>query len=219
MLIPFEDFEKLFSGAGIEVTKPQYEKFKRYAELLVETNRVMNLTAITDAEGIAEKHFLDSVLPLKLFNIPDSARLADIGSGAGFPGVPLAIVRPDIKLTLIDSLLKRVKFLNMLTAELEIPAVSIHSRAEDAGRGELRGSFDIAVARAVSRLDKLAPWCLPLVKSGGVFLALKGGDCAEEISEGEKAVKKAGGVIEDVIRYSLPRGDGRSLVVIRKRKS
>ena len=214
-LIPYTEFKALFPTA-LPVTEEQYAKFAAYAAHLVEKNAVMNLTAITDPQGIAEKHFLDSVLPLTLFDIPEGASLVDVGTGAGFPGVPLAIVRPDLRLTLVDSLQKRVGFLNELCAMLDIPAECHHLRAEDAGQGSLRESFDIAVARAVSRLSVLCEYCLPLVKVGGAFLAMKGGDCDAELREAYTAIKTLGGATEKVEKYSLPNGDSRTLIVVRK---
>lgn len=214
-LIPYPDFVSLFPPE-IPVTEAQYAQFSAYASLLVEKNAVMNLTAITSPQDIAEKHFLDSVLPLKFFDIPSSASLVDVGTGAGFPGVPMAIIRPDIKLTLIDSLQKRVNFLGELCETLGIPAECHHLRAEDAGQGSLRESFDVATARAVSRLSVLCEYCLPLVKVGGVFLAMKGGECNQELKEAYTATKTLGGKTEKVEKYVLPNGDARTLIVIRK---
>ena len=214
-LIPYTEFSALFSPA-LSVTEEQYGKFAAYAEHLVAKNAVMNLTAITEPHDIAEKHFLDSVLPFTLFDVPEGASLVDVGTGAGFPGVPMAIMRPDLKLTLVDSLQKRVGFLTELCAMLDIPADCYHLRAEDAGRGALRESFDVAVARAVSRLSVLCEYCLPLVKVGGVFLAMKGGDCDAELKEAYTAVKTLGGKTERVEKYSLPNGDARTLIVVRK---
>ena len=216
MLIPYNEFAGLFKKAGFEVTEGQYNLFERYAALLLEKNAVMNLTAIVEPGEIAVKHFLDSVLPLKFFEIPECAALVDVGAGAGFPSVPMAIIRPNIRPTMIDSLKKRVNFLEELTASLGIEARCLHLRAEEAGQGELREGFDVCAARAVSRLPVLCEYCLPLVKTGGVFLAMKGGNCAEEIKSAYTAIKTLGGKLEDVVEYSLPTGDGRTLVVIRK---
>lgn len=215
-LIPFNEFTKLFADAGVATNSREYELFAKYAAFLAEKNAVMNLTAITQPQEVAEKHFLDSVLPLKFFRIPDGARVADVGSGAGFPGVPWAIVRPDIRLCALDSLNKRVNFLRELCQILEIKAECIHTRAEDAGRGELRESFDVAAARAVGRLSLLCGYCLPLVKVGGAFLALKGGDPSEELKAAESEIKALGGETEDVFGYALPNSDARTLVVVRK---
>lgn len=215
-LISKEDFAGLFASAGLTVGDEEYRRFELYARLLAEKNAVMNLTAITEPAEVAEKHFLDSCLPLKLFDMPEGASFVDVGAGAGFPSLPIAILRPDLRFTLIDSLNKRVGFLKEVSSALGINAECLHLRAEDAGRGELRESFDIAAARAVSRLSTLCEYCLPLVKVGGAFLALKGGDCAAELREAYTAIKTLGGKTEKVEEYSLPCGDRRTLVVIRK---
>ena len=215
-LISQSDFTTLFASAGLDVTEAQYEKFRVYADMLAEKNAVMNLTAITDPAEVAQKHFLDSCLPLNFFDIPEGASLCDVGAGAGFPSLPIAIMRPDLGVTMIDSLNKRVEFLKDVSSQLGVTAECLHLRAEDAGQGNLRESFDIAVARAVSRLSVLCEYCLPLVKVGGAFLALKGGDCAEELRSAYTAVKTLGGKTELIREYALPNGDGRTLIVIRK---
>ncbi len=215
-LISFDEFKALFSGASLDVTKEQYEKFDRYADLLVEWNEKINLTAITDSEGIAIKHFLDSVLPLSMFDLKDSASIIDVGTGAGFPGIPMKIMRPDIKLTLMDSLQKRVNFLSEVCREIGIDADCTHERAEDSGKSDKREKFDYATARAVARLSVLCEYCLPFVKVGGAFVALKGADCEEEIKSAYTAIKTLGGKTENVVEYTLPTGDKRTLVVIRK---
>ena len=215
-LISFEEFSGLFQSAGIGITPEEYRKFALYSDLLAEKNAVMNLTAITEPSEVAEKHFLDSILPLKFCDIPENAELADVGAGAGFPSLPLGIMRPDLRLTLIDSLNKRVEFLNETAAKLGISASALHLRAEDAGRGELREAFAVVTARAVSRLPVLCAYCLPLVRVGGVFLAMKGGDCAEELRAAYTAIKTLGGKTERAVEYALPCGDRRTLVIIRK---
>ena len=215
-LIKLEEFKDLFGASSLEVTDVQYDKFVKYADLLVEWNEKINLTAITDPEGIAVKHFLDSVLPLSMFDLPENASVIDVGTGAGFPGIPLKIMRKDISLTLMDSLNKRVNFLSEVCSELGIDADCTHERAEDSGKGEKREKFDIATARAVARLSVLAEYCLPFVKVGGAFVALKGSDCQDEIKEAYTAIKTLGGKTEKVLEYALPTGDKRTLVVIRK---
>lgn len=215
-LIPYPAFCELFGSAGIEISEQTYEKFAKYAAFLAEKNAVMNLTAITDPAEVAEKHFLDSVLPLKIVDFPEDGTLVDVGAGAGFPSLPMAIVRPDLRITMVDSLQKRVNFLRETAQMLEIPADCLHQRAEDCGQTPLRESFDIAVARAVSRLSVLSEYCLPLVRVGGIFTALKGADCAEEIAAARSAIKKLGGKVESVHGYALPNGDRRTLVVVRK---
>ena len=155
------------------LSEEQYAQLERYAELLVEWNEKMNLTAITDPEGIAVKHFLDCLAYLKRANIPEGARVADVGTGAGFPGVVLKIARPDIKLVLIDSLQKRLNFLDTVLNEIGVKATLVHARAEDAGHDKkLRESFDFVTARAVANLAVLSEYCIPLVKGGGHFIAV-----------------------------------------------
>ena len=168
------------------LTGAQCAQFDRYYDMLTDWNSRMNLTAITDIEGVAQKHFLDSVLPIAL--IPHGARVVDVGTGAGFPGVPIKIVRPDIKLTLVDSLNKRVSFLKALADELHIEADCIHSRAEDIGRGPLRASFDIALTRAVAGVSPLLEYTLPLLRVGGASLMYKGPQAQAELSAAKNAL-------------------------------
>ena len=219
MFIDFDEMSALFSRAKMTLSEAQYRQFRAYADFLAEKNAVMNLTAITEPHDVAEKHFLDSVLPLSMADIPAGARLVDVGAGAGFPSVPMKIMRPDIMPTLLDSLNKRVGFLKELTRLLGIDAECIHVRAEDAGHTPMRESFDAAVARAVSRLPVLCEYCLPLLKVGGTFLALKGGDVADELESSKKAIRTLGGELADAISYALPSGDRRTLVVIKKTKN
>ncbi len=219
MFIEFDEMSALFSRAKMALSEEQYRQFRVYADFLAEKNAVMNLTAITEPHDVAEKHFLDSVLPLTMAHIPAGASLVDVGAGAGFPSVPMKIMRPDIRPTLLDSLNKRVGFLKELTRILGIDAECIHVRAEDAGHTPMHESFDAAVARAVSRMPVLCEYCLPLVKVGGTFLALKGGDVADELESSKKAIKTLGGELADVISYALPSGDRRTLVVIKKTKN
>lgn len=215
MLLEYKELAEIFLAEGLEITAEQYERFGIYARMLVEWNEKMNLTAISDPRGIALKHFLDSVIPLKKIGFPQEAKLIDVGTGAGFPGLPMKICRPDIKLTLLDSLNKRVNFLSEVCKETGISAECVHERAEEGGRRqEFREKYDIAVARAVAALPVLAEYCLPYVKVGGMFLALKGPN--EDYTAGEKAVKTLGGEISEAAEYSLPDGDKRILIVVRK---
>ena len=218
MIIEYNKFAEIFSEYGIEITSSQYQKLETYARMLVEWNEKMNLTAITDSEGITIKHFLDSILPLKKLDVPHGASLIDVGTGAGFPGLPMKIFRPDLKLTLLDSLNKRVDFLRAVCEETETEADCIHLRAEDGGRSpELRERFDMAVARAVAALPVLSEYCLPFVRVGGTFAALKGP--GEDVKAGTSAIKVLGGELTDVIEYELPGGDKRTLIVVGKVKS
>ncbi|MCC8131100.1 MAG: 16S rRNA (guanine(527)-N(7))-methyltransferase RsmG [Oscillospiraceae bacterium] len=208
--------KSVFSEINMPLSDLQISKFSTYSGMLVDKNKVINLTAVTDSEGIIMKHFADSVLPLTMVDIPAGASLIDVGTGAGFPGIPIKIVRDDLALTLLDSLNKRVNFLHDVSDALNFGATCIHSRAEDGARGVLRETFDIAVARAVARLSVLSEYCLPYVKVGGKFLALKGSDCTVEIADAKPIIAKLGGEIADVTEYRLPNGDGRTIVVVEK---
>lgn len=202
----------------ITLTENQYEQFQKYFELLVEWNEKMNLTAITDESGVALKHFADSLSLLNFVDIPQNSSLADVGTGAGFPGVVLKIARPDIKLTLIDSLNKRLVFLNEVCSQLGIDAELIHSRAEDGARDEkLRESFDFAVSRAVARMNVLSEYCLPYVKVGGAFCAMKGAQANEEFKESLNAINTLGGKLENKYFFELTENGGeRAIAVVRK---
>ena len=206
--------------AGLSFTEEQLEQFTKYYELLVETNKVMNLTAITEPEEVAVKHMIDSLLAFD----EDMAgkTLSDVGTGAGFPGVPLKIYCPELKVTLIDSLGKRLKFLQQVIDALGLKYIRCeHLRAEDAGKNSKhREKYDLVTARAVARLSVLAEYCLPLVKKGGRFIALKGSKYAEEIEEGTAAVQILGGKILSAEPVKLPGlDDGRAIIKIGKIKT
>ena len=205
----------------ITLTENQYEQFQKYFELLAEWNEKMNLTAITDESGVALKHFADSLSLLNFVDIPQNSSLADVGTGAGFPGVVLKIARPDIKLTLIDSLNKRLVFLGEVCAQLGIEAELIHSKAENGARDEkLRESFDFAVSRAVARMNVLSEYCLPYVKVGGAFCAMKGAQANEEFKESLNAINTLGGKLENKYFFELPENGGeRAIAVVRKVKN
>lgn len=205
----------------ITLTGNQYEQFQKYFELLAEWNEKMNLTAITDESGVALKHFADSLSLLNFVDIPQNSSLADVGTGAGFPGVVLKIARPDIKLTLIDSLNKRLVFLGEVCAQLGIEAELIHSRAEDGARDKkLRESFDFAASRAVARMNVLSEYCLPYVKVGGAFCAMKGAQANEEFKESLNAINTLGGKLENKYFFELPENGGeRAIAVVRKVKN
>lgn len=212
-----EILSPLLSEHGIPLDGAQLSSLEKYAELLCEWNEKMNLTAITDPEGIACKHFLDSLAFLKKVEVPAGARLADVGKGAGFPGIVLKIARPDIELVLIDSLQKRLVFLDAVLLELGLSAKLVHARAEDAGHDKaLRETFDVVTARAVANLSALSEYCLPLVKVGGIFAPMKTAEIAEEQKNAEKAISVLGGEILKTDIYELPVAGGRSIVTIRK---
>lgn len=201
----------------IELSTQAAEQLDTYAQLLVEWNGKMNLTAITDPQGIVFKHFVDSLLLLKAVELPQGSSLIDVGAGAGFPSMPVKIVRPDLAVTMLDSLQKRLTFLEEVSRQLELDCTFIHARAEDGGREKkLRERFDFATARAVAHLRELAEYCLPYVKVGGYFVALKGPGAQEEIAESKNAIATMGGKVEKVMQFCLPENSTRTIVVIRK---
>lgn len=200
---------------NISITDKQLSKFSLYADLLKEWNQKMNLTAITDDEGIAVKHFIDSITVLQSCDIRGS--VIDIGTGAGFPGIPLKIMQPDISLTLLDSLNKRLVFLSEVCSKIEIDAEIVHSRAEEGAlKSQYREKYDIAVSRAVANLPALCEYCIPYVKTGGVFISLKGPDGENELSASENAIKVLGGKVENVRGLVLPDNSSRTMIMIRK---
>ena len=196
--------------------KAALERFRRYYELLTEWNRVMNLTAISGEEDTARLHFLDCAALAELTELRGK-RVIDVGTGAGFPGLVLKILCPEMELTLLDSLDKRVKFLRTVCAELGFEDVRcLHARAEEAP-AELRQSFDLACSRAVARLNLLSELCLPFVKPGGLFIAMKGPELTEELREAEKGIRLLGGEVERTAEYAVPGAELRhNAVLIRK---
>ncbi len=193
------------------------EKFELFRETLLEYNNKFNLTAITDEKGVYVKHFLDSVVGESFFK--EGAYVAEIGSGGGFPSVPLKILREDLRFVLIESTAKKCGYLQAVVDKLGLKDVRVENlRAEDAGKDKFfREKFDVCVARAVARMNTLAEYCMPLVKVGGRFIAYKG-DCEEELKEAENAVKLLGGESERVESYTLSEGEKRTLVIIKKVK-
>ncbi len=208
------------SEMGISLTGKQTEQFYHYFEMLVEWNKVMNLTAITEMNDVITKHFTDSVSLIRAVKNPAeiSGSLVDVGTGAGFPGIPLKIVFPDLDVTLVDSLGKRIRFLETCAEENGLSGIrAIHARAEDFGRmKEHREVYDICVSRAVANLATLSEYCIPLVKKGGLFAPYKSGKLEEEMQMADGAVKKLGGKIENITEFRLPNGDERKIVMIRK---
>lgn len=200
---------------NIEYTEEQKALFNKLIPFMIEYNKNVNLTRITEENEIWEKHFNDSLLPLLLTDVPQKSRVIDVGSGAGFPGVPWKIYRPDLEITLLDSLRKRIDYLNKLKAHLQIEYAAVHARSEELTKETVyRERFDIAVSRAVANLPALIEYCLPFVRPGGKFLAMKGAE--SEAEEAENAVRLLGGRIEEVIKYTLENNDKRNLIIIKK---
>lgn len=216
-MIPKEYLQQIFQEYHFSLTSEQALSFDQYAGLLTEWNEKINLTSILEPKEICIKHFLDSVLLLDAVSGMEKGTLIDVGTGAGFPSVPCKIIRPELKVTLLDSLQKRIHFLSVLSNELGQDNHCVHGRAEELGRkAEYREQFDFATARAVAHLRELSEYCLPFVKTGGCFAALKGYEIEEELEESKKAIKVLGGEIQEVRRYSLPEGNKRAIVVIKK---
>ena len=212
-------FETKLSSLGILLTDEQKNQFNTFYELLVEWNKVMNLTGITEYEEVNEKHFVDSLSIVKAIDMKDVKSVIDIGTGAGFPGIPLKIAFPHLKVVLLDSLNKRINFLNTVIEELGLENIqTIHGRAEDfAKQLAYREQFDLCVSRAVANLATLSEYCIPYVEKGGLFVPYKSGEIDEEVEQAKKAVHVLGGKLENVIKFQLPGTEiGRSFVVIKK---
>ena len=217
-----DKFAEELKKTGITLTERQREQFDRYYELLVERNKVMNLTGITDYDEVNLKHFTDSLTIVRLKDMSKISTLIDVGTGAGFPGIPIKIAFPHIEIVLLDSLNKRLKFLDDVIRELDLEEIrTLHGRAEDyAKKAEYREKFDLCVSRAVANLSTLSEYCLPFVKKGGSFVSYKSGEADEEIRSSENAVNILGGKIEKIEKFMLPDTDiGRSLVQIDKVKN
>ncbi len=215
MLPEFEAAKALFDEYSLDVSRETYAKMEQYAEFLVDYNEKVNLTAVTEGGEILRKHFLDSMLLAKYAEIPQNANVLDIGSGAGFPGVPLALARPDLEITLLDSLNKRIVFLEQLCSLLGCSCNAMHGRAELAAKTpEMREKFDVVTARAVAAMPMLAEYSLPFVKPGGLWIAMKGPN--EPIQPALQAIRMLGGSLADTIHYQLPGGDARVIYVIKK---
>lgn len=207
-----------FAKLGIRPDERAIERYRIYYEYLEERNRVMNLTAISGAEDVARLHFLDCAALLGMHDFKWE-KVIDVGTGAGFPGLPLKIAEPDIELTMLDSLNKRVDFLRETCEKLGFEDVEcIHARAEEAPE-RLRGAYDAAVSRAVARLNTLCELCLPFLKVGGVFMAMKGPDCAQEVAEAQNAMRILGAELRDTVAYTVPGTDiSHAAVIIEKIK-
>jgi 16S rRNA (guanine527-N7)-methyltransferase len=212
-------FESKLEELGITLNENQKKQFVDFYELLVEWNKVMNLTGITEYEEVNEKHFIDSLSIIKALDLNKIESVIDIGTGAGFPGIPLKIAFPHLKIVLLDSLNKRINFLNTVINKLELQNVNtIHGRAEDFAKDiKYREKFDLCVSRAVANLSTLSEYCLPYVKIKGMFIPYKSGEIDEEVNQARKAVTILGGNIEDIIKFQLPNTEiKRSFVKIKK---
>lgn len=214
------DFVKKCSDLGISLSDKQIEQFLNYYELLVEWNSFMNLTAITDFDEVILKHFVDSISLCKYISFQHGDTLIDIGTGAGFPGIPIKILCPDCKITLLDSLNKRINFLNTVIEQLHLTdIITIHGRAEDIAKTkEHRENYNYAISRAVANLSTLSELCIPFVKQNGYFISYKSEKGNEELLEAKNAIEILGGSVDKQISYQLPDSDlSRNLILIRKR--
>ncbi|MFQ3546301.1 16S rRNA (guanine(527)-N(7))-methyltransferase RsmG [Halobacillus rhizosphaerae] len=214
-------FLQALKEQGIELSEKQQHQFQQYFNILVEWNEKMNLTAITDLEGVYLKHFYDSLTAAFYYDFSKPLRICDVGAGAGFPSLPLKIVFPQLKVTIVDSLKKRITFLNHLAHELELDEVAFyHDRAENFGKNaKFRESYDLVMARAVARMSVLSELCLPLTVKGGHFMAMKGPHLQDEMEEANLALQTVGGEVEDIHTFELPEEGGeRNIALVEKRR-
>ncbi len=216
-----EKLKNAFDAAGISLSEKQFEQFEQFYHLLIEKNKVMNLTSITEENEVIEKHFIDSLTCRRVMDMYNVRSLIDIGTGAGFPGIPLKIMYPEISVVLLDSLNKRVKFLNEVINTLGLSGVeAVYGRAEDLARkAEYRGKFDLAVSRAVANLSTLSEYCIPFVRVNGYFVSYKAGKGLEEIENVDFCIHALGSKIMQVDKFQLPGEDSlRVLIKIKKCK-
>jgi 16S rRNA (guanine527-N7)-methyltransferase len=211
--------EKILKSANLECTSEQLENFVIYKNMIQEWNKKINITSITEDEEIYMKHFVDSIIVKNYFDMDKVDKMIDIGTGGGFPGIPLKIISDEMEVTLLDSLNKRIIFLEEVVEVLGLENVDmIHGRAEDYGSNdEYREQYDLSISRAVAPLNILSEYCIPFVKVGGCFISMKSGDVEKEIEESEKALEILGGRIKETIKYKLPGTDiSRSIIIIEK---
>lgn len=202
---------------GVNLDEKALERFDLYAKLLVEWNEKINLTAITDPDGIVLKHFVDSLSVFSAINIPEGAKSIDVGTGAGFPGIPMLIARPDLKITLLDSTNKKLNVIRDILEKLDLQCEALHTRAEEAGQNKTyREQYDFATARAVSNLRDLSEYCLPFVKKGGTFISMKSAKAEEEIAEGKNAIRILGGNIKEKKTFEIDEAGERTIILIEK---
>ncbi|MCI9075424.1 MAG: 16S rRNA (guanine(527)-N(7))-methyltransferase RsmG [Dorea sp.] len=214
-------FENMLHYLNIDYTNDMLVQFDQYYDLLMEWNKVMNLTGITEYEEVITKHFIDSLSIVKAIDVNDISNVIDVGTGAGFPGIPIKIAFPHINITLLDSLNKRIKFLNDVIDGIGLKCITaIHGRAEEyAKKKEYRERYDLCVSRAVANLASLSEYCIPYVKIGGQFISYKSGLIDEELNLSKNAIRTLGGKIKCIVKFNLPETDiSRSLVIINKIK-
>ena len=222
----FSHMKKVCQEWGLELTPYKQEQFFKYYQMLVEKNKVMNLTAITEFDEVIDKHFLDSISLIQIIDLHQPLTLLDLGTGAGFPGIPLKIMFPDLKITLADSLNKRILFLQEVIEALQLSEITaVHARAEELARQKnYRECFDLCVSRAVANLSTLSEYCMPFVRVNGKFVSYKSGDIDIETEQAKKAISLMGGKVKEIVKFDLPGSlireneIHRSFVVIDKRK-
>ncbi|MBQ8766995.1 MAG: 16S rRNA (guanine(527)-N(7))-methyltransferase RsmG [Clostridia bacterium] len=212
-----ELFYETIKSFDINVDDSTFARLDKYAEMLIETNKSFNLTAIKEPDDVTVKHFADCLAIFKYIDIPENAKIIDVGTGAGFPGLVLKLFRPDIQMTFLDSTKKKLGFIENVLNECGVQGEILHLRAEEAARlSKYRESFDFATARAVAALPVLSEYCLPFVKVGGTFISMKSADSNEEISEGKKSISILGGAIEENIVFDLVENMPRRIIKIKK---